>query len=178
MCMPGFPTRFFTSCRRMRSISPFACIRRSQAQQGSEGAASPQSPATASIILGDTMGELRTFYSLATIVLVGRSLVDLGHRQHGSDMIEPAALARPTLVGPFTHNFADAMAQFRAADAIVEVTTPDDLYRAVDRLLSDEAARADLGRRAQQVVRTQQGATARHVDAILDYLPALQAVSN
>ncbi|GAI12056.1 unnamed protein product, partial [marine sediment metagenome] len=35
-----------------------------------------------SVILGDTMGDLRKFYSLATIIFVGRSLVPMG----GSDM--------------------------------------------------------------------------------------------
>ena len=58
------------------------------------------------------MGELRKFYSLATVVFVGRSLVDLGPRQHGSDMIEPAAMAKPVIVGPWTHNFSEAMARF------------------------------------------------------------------
>ena len=73
------------------------------------------------VILGDTMGELRKFYSLADVVFVGRSLVDLGPRQHGSDMIEPAALAKPVIVGPFTANFAEAVRKFRDADAIMEV---------------------------------------------------------
>src|SRR5205814_2546099 len=33
------------------------------------------------IVLGDTMGELRKFYSIASVVFVGRTLVDLGARQ-------------------------------------------------------------------------------------------------
>ena len=67
------------------------------------------------VILGDTMGELRKFYSLADVIFVGRTLVDLGEKQHGSDMIEPAALAKPVIVGPFTGNFADVMLKFRNA---------------------------------------------------------------
>ena len=34
-------------------------------------------------------------------------------RQHGSDMIEPAALAKPVIVGPYTGNFAEAMNKLR-----------------------------------------------------------------
>ena len=34
------------------------------------------------VVLGDTMGELRKFYSLAEVVFVGRTLVDLGPRAH------------------------------------------------------------------------------------------------
>jgi len=58
---------------------------------------------------------------MADVVFVGRSLLDLGDRQHGSDMIEPAALGKPVIVGPFTANFADAMRQFVASDAMLVV---------------------------------------------------------
>ena len=121
----------------------------------------------AGVVLGDTMGELRTFYSLATVVFVGRSLVDLGHRQRGSDLIEPAALGKPVATGPWTHNFADAVRAFRAADAVAQVTDAATLAAAVGRWLADPVAARDTGRRAQAVVRQCQGATARHVDVIL-----------
>lgn len=119
------------------------------------------------IVLGDTMGELRTFYSLADVVFVGRTLVDLGARQHGSDMIEPAALAKPTVVGPFTGNFAEVMNQFRAAGAMAEIETPIELGEGVGRILSDHERAREMGRKAQQVVRENQGATSRHVELIL-----------
>ena len=122
------------------------------------------------VVLGDTMGELRKFYSLGDVVFVGRTLVDLGHRQHGSDMIEPAGLAKPVIVGPFTHNFADAMRKFRAARAMVEIDSAEALESALRRFLDDPAAARSTGRRAQEVVRTQQGATRRHADVILRYL--------
>ena len=124
------------------------------------------------VILGDTMGELRTFYSLATAVFVGRSLLDLGHRQRGSDLIEPAALAKPVATGPWTHNFADAVRAFRAADAVADVTDAASLVTAVRGWLADPAAAAAMGRRAQAVVRQYQGATARHAGVILRHLPA------
>jgi len=123
------------------------------------------------IILGDTMGELRKFYSLANVVFVGRSLVDLGHRQHGSDMIEPAALGKPVIVGKFTTNFADAMIKFRQSDAIVEVGSERELHDAMTRLLSDTSKAKAMGDRAQLVVRQQQGSTHLHANAILKLLP-------
>lgn len=123
------------------------------------------------VILGDTMGELRKFYSLADVVFVGRTLIDLGSRQHGSDMIEPAALAKPTIVGPFTGNFAEVMNQFRAANAMREALNSDELARCVGDLLSDLIVGKEIGRRAQEVVRQAQGATAKHVELILSHLP-------
>ncbi len=122
------------------------------------------------VILGDTMGELRKFYSLSTVVFVGRSLIDLGPRQHGSDMIEPAALAKPVVVGPWTHNFAEAMSRFSQAKAIRIVTTETELVEAIGDLLGSPAEAATMGLRAQSVVRAEQGATARHVELILRHL--------
>jgi 3-deoxy-D-manno-octulosonic-acid transferase len=122
------------------------------------------------IVLGDTMGELRKFYSLANVVFVGRSLVDLGPRQHGSDMIEPAALAKPIVTGPWTHNFAEAMRKLLDAQAIVEVADDGTLAKVIDGWLKDPAAALAAGRRAQEVVRANQGATARHAEIILRML--------
>ena len=121
------------------------------------------------VVLGDTTGELAKFYGLADVVFVGRTLVDLGPRQRGSNMIEPAALGKPTIVGPFTHNFADAMRHFRAANAVKVVD--EDLGDAVAAVLSRPEVAAAMGRRAQDVVLREQGATARNVEVILKYLP-------
>ena len=126
----------------------------------------------APVVLGDTMGELRRFCSLATVVLVGRTLLDLGPRQRGSDMIEPAALAKPTVVGPWTHNFADPMSRFVGAGAIRVVADERGLAGTIASLLADPSAAEDTGRKAQEVVRREQGATARHVGLILRHLPA------
>ena len=137
-----------------------------------EDSALPDAPP---VILGDTMGELRKFYSLADVVFVGRSLVDLGARQHGSDMIEPAALAKPVVVGPYTGNFTEVMNAFLAAKAMVQIRREGDLSEAIDRLLADPGAAGAMGRRAQDVVRQQQGATDRHVQVILDHLPRVSS---
>lgn len=123
-----------------------------------------------SIILGDTMGELRKFYSLGDVVFVGRSLLDLGAKQHGSDMIEPAALGKPVIVGPFTGNFAEVMNRFREAGAIREVADAGALREAVSQFLASPESAAEVGARARQVVRDNQGATAAHVQVILEQM--------
>jgi 3-deoxy-D-manno-octulosonic-acid transferase len=162
--VPRHPERFDEVARLIESAG-FPLLRRSNPKSEISNLKSP-------VILGDTMGELRKFYSLADVVLVGRTLVDLGPRQHGSDMIEPAALAKSVIMGPFTGNFAEPMNAFRAARAIEEIQMPDELASVVDRLLSDSAESVAMGRRAQDVVRQGQGATQRHVDLILEQLSA------
>jgi 3-deoxy-D-manno-octulosonic-acid transferase len=157
--VPRHPERFDQVAGVIRDTG-FGLLRRSWAELATGDRAS-------AVILGDTMGELRKFYGLADVVFVGRSLVDLGPRQHGSDMIEPAALAKPVIVGPFTHNFADAMSKLRRADAVRVVPDGAALRAAVSATLSDPASAAEMGRRARDVVRREQGATARHAEAIL-----------
>jgi 3-deoxy-D-manno-octulosonic-acid transferase len=157
-----------------RSKSPDTPISAAGANAGNPSAPelqTPNSKLSPPAILGDTMGELRKFYSLATVVFVGRTLVDLGPRQHGSDMIEPAALAKPVIVGPWTHNFAEPMNRFRESDAIRVVADERELTDAVTALLANPANAAEMCRRAQDVVRREQGATARHVELILRHLP-------
>jgi 3-deoxy-D-manno-octulosonic-acid transferase len=126
------------------------------------------------VVLGDTTGELLKFYRLADVVFVGRTLVDLGPRQRGSNMIEPAALARPVVVGPYTNNFTEPMRCLRKGDAVLVVHDGEELLEAVRRLLESPAEAAEMGKRAQCVVNRERGATARHAKVILEQLDAKQ----
>ena len=97
---PRKPERF-DEVSRLIVTRGYACLRRSTG--------SPTLPAETvepqPVFLGDTMGELRKFYGLATVVFVGRSLAPMG----GSDVMEVAGLAKPFLIGPHTENFAEAV---------------------------------------------------------------------
>jgi 3-deoxy-D-manno-octulosonic-acid transferase len=174
--VPRKPERFDEVAELVKGDG-FELIRRSQTQIANCELQIANCKLGGPVILGDTMGELRKFYSLADVVFVGRTLVDLGPRQHGSDMIEPAALARPTIVGPFTGNFAEVMNRFRAASAMREVASAmrevasaDELVGAVLEALGEPAVAAEMGALAQEVVRQAQGATARNVALILTEL--------
>src|SRR5204863_4310191 len=160
--IPRHPQRFDEVAGLIRSTG-FSLVLRSQ----STPTTSSSNPAVPAVILGDTMGELRKFYSLAGVVFIGRTLVDLGPRQAGSDMIEPAALAKPVIVGPYTANFAEVMRCLSEADAVRVAGSGGALRRQVESLLASPADALAMGRRAQEVVRHEQGATARNVDVIL-----------
>jgi 3-deoxy-D-manno-octulosonic-acid transferase len=161
--VPRKPERF-DEVAAVIAAAGFACRRRSGAQSSADAHA---------VILGDTMGELRGWYAMADVVFVGRTLIDLGPRQHGSDMIEPAALARAVAVGPYTGNFAEPMRHFLAADAMKVVSDAAALDGQLTRWLADSKAATEIGNRARQVVLSEQGATDRHVRAILDLLGIL-----
>ena len=118
------------------------------------------------VILGDTMGELRRFYSLAQVVFVGRSLVALG----GSDPIEVAALGKPVIVGPYMDNFQTPVDALRNADALQVVHDADALARAVAQMLSQPEQTAAMGLRAREVVLHHQGGTSRTVKRLVRFV--------
>jgi len=153
--VPRKPERF-DDVARLIGQRGFDCVRRSRCS--GEGGADALTDR--SVILGDTMGELRKFYCLADVVFVGRSLVDMG----GSDPMEVAALAKPIIVGPFTSNFRQPIAALKAHRAVETVSNLQQLATGVRGLLSDpESARA-MGLRAREVVLAHQGGTQKTAD--------------
>lgn len=116
------------------------------------------------LFLLDTMGELRKAYSLATICVVGRSFLGL----YGSDMIEPIALGKPTMIGTHTSDFADIMVAFTSEEGILVTDQPGE---AVKKLLATPAMAIDLAKRGRAVIRRRQGATQRHVALLMRLMP-------
>ena len=98
---------------------------------------------TGGVLLVDTIGELAALYSLADIAFVGGSLVPRG----GHNIIEPAKHGVAIVVGNHTENFRDIVGLFQSRDAI-RVVGPAELPLVFMELISNPAARADLGRRA------------------------------
>lgn len=130
-------------------------VRRSLHPDGAERAASGD------VFLLDTLGELGRAYALADVVVVGRTFAAMG----GSDMIEPIALGKPTIVGPHTDNFASQMAVLLEGDGVIQVAGIDNVGSAIGALMRSDAGRA-LVERGRSVIRQQQGATGRHADLI------------
>jgi len=89
------------------------------------------------VYLGDTMGELGLFYSLAEIAFVGGSLVAKG----GHNPFEAARLYCAVLHGPYISNCAGMTAELDAAAAAETVFDAGGLARAVSTLLGDRPLR-------------------------------------
>jgi 3-deoxy-D-manno-octulosonic-acid transferase len=85
-------------------------------------------------------------------------------------MIEPAALGKPVIVGPFTGNFAEAMNKFRSAEAVMEVVDEGTLVETVSVLRYSPEEAAGMGARARAVVMKEKGATLRHAEVIVGLL--------
>ena len=114
------------------------------------------------VVLGDTMGELDKFYSLARVVFVGRTLVPLG----GSDMMEPAGLGKPSIFGPHTFNFAKPSRALLQAEAAFQIASPAQLSPILQKLLGNPGLARAVGRRAQKVILDHKGVTEKHMKLI------------
>ncbi|RWR03189.1 3-deoxy-D-manno-octulosonic acid transferase [[Pantoea] beijingensis] len=124
-------------------------------------------PASAQVVIGDTMGELMLLYGIADLAFVGGSLIERG----GHNPLEPAAHAIPVLMGPHTLNFKDICAKLEEADGLITVQDTDSLVKEVGLLISDQDYRHYYGRHAVEVLYQNQGALQRLLHLLEPYLP-------
>jgi 3-deoxy-D-manno-octulosonic-acid transferase len=113
------------------------------------------------VVLLDTIGELASVYSLASVAFVGGSLVQAG----GHNPLEPAQFGVPIVMGPHYANFRAITEDLRSHDAL-RIAQKENLWPVLDELLGDREAAQAIGRRAREVFEQQAGATARCVEAI------------
>ena len=119
--------------------------------------------ATAAVILLDTIGELPSVYSLASVVFVGGSIVDRG----GHNVLEPAAHGVAVVTGAHTHNFHAIVDLLNEAEAIVQLPPVEGeeavavLSEVLERMLRQDSWRDELGRRGKELMVKNRGAAER-----------------
>jgi 3-deoxy-D-manno-octulosonic-acid transferase len=118
----------------------------------------------ADVLLGDSMGEMFAYYAACDVAFVGGSLMPLG----GQNLIEPAALGKPILIGQHTFNFELVTEDALAAGGAQRITDADDLMATAARLLNDVAARETMGLNAQSFANQHRGATRRTLALLRD----------
>lgn len=137
----------------------YPAVRFSQIGQGEEYAHS-------SVVVVDSIGQLRALYQLAKVVFIGKTLTVGG----GQNMIEPACFGKPTIVGPMTHNFKDVVNILRKSDALIEIQNGEQLANEVLALLSNPERAKKIGEAAKQAVKKYQGSITQAVEAITGLL--------
>jgi 3-deoxy-D-manno-octulosonic-acid transferase len=129
------------------------------------------------VVVVDTLGELRRFYSLADIAFVGGSLYFRGSNKGGHNLMEPAILGIPVLFGPHNFSFQETVADLLAMDAGIMVRDRDELAVALAELVASGTRRAEMGQRARQVVLDGQGACRRNLELLKPILDATTSCS-
>ncbi|MFM1897595.1 MAG: hypothetical protein RLZZ385_2669 [Pseudomonadota bacterium] len=156
--VPRHPERF-NSVARLCEQTGLQVLRRSQGGQVTQDH---------QVLLGDSMGEMWFYYSVAQIAFVGGSLVPNGCH----NVLEPAALGIPVLAGPSQFNFATICQQLEEAGALLTVADEDELGKTVLKLLDNPDWRQAMGSAGQLVMTRNHGALQRIVSIVEGLLPA------
>ncbi len=114
----------------------------------------------------DTIGELDKAYSLADIVIIGRSFVPM----HGSDPVPPIALGKSTIIGPNYSDFKEMVHMF-ADNAGIIICSEIDLGETITSLFEQPELLEESGLAGQKVIDSQQGASKKYLKLIVDNTP-------
>jgi len=115
------------------------------------------------VLLGDSMGELLSYYSVCDIAFIGGSLLDTG----GQNILEAATFSKPILFGPSMFNFEKIAQMFLEKDAAIQVDDADDLMKNISALLLDDTKRQKLGENAKNSFEKNRGAIDRLMKLII-----------
>jgi 3-deoxy-D-manno-octulosonic-acid transferase len=147
---PRHPERFDEVCGLITSAG-YECQRRTRLKGP-----------VRDVVLLDTIGELRAFYSACDIAFVGGSLVKVG----GHNLLEPAAMKKPVIFSRYMFNFKEISEALIRAGGGLMVKDKEELYGKLDNLLSDKQLSAAMGEKAFKIIAANSGATARTIDAV------------
>ena len=150
--VPRHPERFGRAAQLARSAGLRVSMR-------SEGVSCPRG--TQCFVI-DSMGELLRYYAACDVAFVGGSIATTG----GQNVLEPAALCKPVLVGPHTFNFEEITRQLIDSQAALRIQNAVELEESVRRLFNDPELRDRMGRAGFELVRSGQGALDRTLEIV------------
>jgi len=114
----------------------------------------------------NSTGFLSDFYASASMAFVGGSLVARG----GHNLIEPAVLGTPIIIGPHTFNFEDIVQEFLNNQACIRVSNQTQLLDAIEFFASDIEVADKYAHRAKEVVEKNKGSTEVQASYIISQL--------
>ncbi|MEI8612620.1 lipid IV(A) 3-deoxy-D-manno-octulosonic acid transferase [Shewanella sp. PP-He15 brown] len=113
--------------------------------------------ATTQVLVGDTMGELLTFYGAADQAFVGGTLIANG----GHNPLEPVAMGMPVMVGPNHWDFAQITQMLADAGGLRIVATADELAANLIAYFAKPELRQQAANAGLAVVEANRGALQR-----------------
>lgn len=118
------------------------------------------------IWLGDSLGDMALYYSLADVALLGGSFEPLG----GQNLIEAAACACPIVMGPHTFNFAEAAEQAVAAGAALRGANLEQALATASALSIDKISLQIARQAAQRFAQAHQGSAVQLAHVLSSYV--------
>ncbi len=124
-------------------------------------------PATAPrgrVWIANTTGELRSWFPLAELIVIGKSFCGEG----GQNPVEPILCGRPVVVGPHMENFSDVIADLLAVEGIAQVSGEEALPTTLLTLLRNPDLGLEMARNGAAAMARHEGAAARNAAFLLD----------
>jgi 3-deoxy-D-manno-octulosonic-acid transferase len=118
--------------------------------------------AQADIILGDSMGEMQSWFAMADVVFMGGSLVKTG----GHNPLEATAQGIPVVSGPHMFNFDDIADQLSDEELLFICESDKKVEAVTAGLLGQLANHSDFKKKAQKFMQQHQGVTARIIESL------------
>ena len=118
------------------------------------------------VVLGNSMGEMYTYYAASDFAVMGGSLQPLG----GQNLIEAAAMGVPTILGPHMFNFAQVTQAAVIADAAVQLGDVAELHGMIATLAADRSKVQTMAQAAKGFTLQHRGTTERLMAAIAELL--------
>lgn len=112
------------------------------------------------ILLGDTLGELSSLYSLADMAFIGGSITDRG----GHNPLEAAIYGIPLIMGPSQFNAIDIVESLTAAGALTVIDDADSLYEILARFIKEPEVSRVAGQSSASAMEANQGALQQTTD--------------
>ena len=85
------------------------------------------------IYIVDTLGELGLFFSIANVIFMGGSLVDVG----GHNPLEPAKLGKAVITGPYIKNNTEIFEDMIRNNACIKIINENELFEEVKNLFEN-----------------------------------------
>ncbi len=168
LMVPRHPQRF-VEVASLAHAAGFAVAQRSTwALPPAADGLPPPSALAADVWIGDSLGEMALYYSLADVALLGGSFAPLG----GQNLIEAAACGCPVVMGPHTFNFAQAAEWAEAAGAAQRVPDMAAAMTFALDLVADVPRHAAMQQAGHAFAAQHRGATRRTAAALAALLRA------
>ena len=166
LIVPRHPQRFDEVADLVQAAG-FALLRRSPCDSLEQAAARWTSADARTLMLGDSLGEMGAYASMAQATLMGGSFEPLG----GQNLIEPLAYGSPVVVGPHTFNFEQATREALRAGVAMRVSTMAEGVLAALNWTQQPSQETACSQQCRDFVQQHAGAVARSLAHLSSWMP-------
>lgn len=159
--VPRHPQRFDAAAQMLEEAG-LSFVRRSEILQAGDCSSTAVNVAReATVVLGDTVGEMQRHYASSHVAIIAGSFAPHG----GQNLIEACAVGVPVIVGPHTRNFEQAAHDAIHEGAALRAQTAEAAVQLALQLLEDPRRLTEMGQAGANWVRAHAGAVQRVMDS-------------